>query len=110
MVINPALVFVFVVFTLVLHIVLFVLLRVFSKKEKPKKTVDKAQQATFQAAINSVHVGFIMTDVNGEILNINLAAKEILYLKKHVNLNYTQIDPGLVKMVCTMSDLETRLA
>lgn len=38
-----------------------------------------AEQARFQASINSINVGFMITDTNGEVAMINTAAKQIIF-------------------------------
>lgn len=70
----------------------------------------KKGQVRLQSSVDSLNVGFIITDQGGQILNINPAAKMILCqgrtLPKGVNVN----DPNLVNLRCGIDDIARLLS
>lgn len=68
--------------------------------------LDK-ERTKFLAAINSIKVGFIITDIKGEIETINNAAKAIFCTNTSpVNVSS---NPELVKLECRMDDIASKL-
>lgn len=57
-----------------LGVIVFLILKLQAKDRQ-----FKAEQARFQSSINSINVGFMVTDSAPEILNVNTAAKQILF-------------------------------
>lgn len=58
-------------------------------------------ETKFQAAINSIQVGFIITDEQGEIETINVAAKS-LFCSDHPHQTPPLTDPQIVNLKCSM--------
>lgn len=65
------------------------------------------EKAKFQAAINSIKIGFIITDEKGEIETINSAAKAIFCQTKSPAEAFS--DPDLVKLECKIDDVAEKL-
>lgn len=74
---------------------------------KIKKLEDT--ETKFQAAINSIQAGFIITDRQGEIETINISAKSIL-CSNHQNNTLSQTDPEIINLKCNMDLIAQNLA
>ncbi len=96
---------------------IFLYLVYFHPQSQKRKTKSLEQQieelkktkTRLESSINSIHVGFIITDQKGEILSINSAAKRILCQGKGVNHNLRINDPGLVNLSCSIDDIAKEL-
>ncbi len=67
------------------------------------------QQARFEASINNLNVGFIVTDLLGEIVTINPAAKRILCISANALSPAILKSTSLYNLNCTMTDIEQQL-
>lgn len=66
------LIYIFLFFFFALSLALILQLQVQKRKLE-------AEQAQFQASINSINVGFMITDTEGQVVMINTAAKQIIF-------------------------------
>src|SRR4051812_19385288 len=67
--------------------------------------------ARSQSAMNSVSVGFIITNTESEIVSINRAAKKMLFLAEHSpRFKISAVEPSLAQLNCTLSDINAHLA
>lgn len=75
-------------------------------KNLQKRAQDlEKEKAKFQASINSINIGFIVTDSLGEIETINNAAKAIFCTEGKPSSN----EPNLVRINCTINDIAEKL-
>ncbi len=63
------------------------------------------EQARLESSINSVNVGYIITNEDGEVKTINNAAKAI-FCTDEITLH---TDPKLATLQCSMTDIATKL-
>lgn len=79
-------------------------------KELENKIDELMKHETrLESSINSIHIGFIITDQQGEVLKINSAAKVILCQGKPVNRANRSNIPELVNMSCRIDDIANQL-
>lgn len=101
------------VYLLIINLLVFLIiyfgLKLLSKKRQERANEISKQQTRFQAAINSINVGFIVADLKGEIVTINAAAKSIL-CSNNPSSKPLITNPSLVNLKCSMSDIEARLS
>lgn len=64
------------------------------------------EQGKLQASINSLNVGFVMTDVNYNVVNINSTAKRILCIS---DFKAILRDPSKIGSNCNLEDIEANL-
>src|SRR5258708_3897301 len=75
-----------------------------------KKRALKEQKARFEASIHSLNVGFVVTDLNGEIVTINPAAKRILCIAPNASSPAILHNNSAGKQLnCSMQDIEGQL-
>ncbi|MBI4036371.1 HAMP domain-containing histidine kinase [Candidatus Daviesbacteria bacterium] len=68
----------------------------------------KKEKAKLEAALNSINVGFIITDQKGEIETINTAAK-VLLCSDYPNIKNAMTDPNLINLKCDMNLVSSNL-
>lgn len=66
-------------------------------------------ETKFQAAINAIQIGFIITDQKGEIETINVAAKGLL-CSDNPNLKSSLTDPKIINLTCNMDYIAQNLS
>jgi signal transduction histidine kinase len=80
---------------------------------KQNRFLDE-QQARFEASIDNINIGFVVTDTHGEVVSINPAAKRILFTDGATSspsiLRNTSLNRGVSgRRSCKLSDLTERL-
>mgnify|MGYP001575723127 CR=1 FL=1 len=73
-------------------------------KERTKEL--QAEQGKLQASINSLNVGFVMTDTQFKVVNINSTAKRILCIDDFKAILHA---PGNIGSNCSLEDIEENL-
>ncbi len=73
-------------------------------QERTKELAE--EQGKLQASINSLNVGFVMTDTNFNIVNINSTAKRILCINDFKTI---MRDPSSIGSNCSLEDIEKNL-
>ncbi|MBI2018051.1 PAS domain-containing sensor histidine kinase [Candidatus Daviesbacteria bacterium] len=68
----------------------------------------KEEHTRFQSSLNSINVGFIITDNHGEVVMANFAAKE-MFCSPHPSTIKFFPDPKIVNLVCTIDDIAKAL-
>jgi len=77
-------------------------------KVKQRTKELQVEQARLRASINSLNVGFLMTDVNEGVLLINDTAKRLICLTADSHGNRALHPVDLNKLECTLNDLQER--
>lgn len=72
------------------------------------KKLEEAE-TKFQAAINAIQIGFIITNQKGEIETINVAAKGLL-CSDNPNLKSSLTDPMIINLTCSMDFIAKHLS
>lgn len=78
------------------------------KKVAERTTQLKEEQARLEASINSLNIGFIMTDTNCEIITMNSVAGRILCFPQSKSGVLGALHEPL-RLECTMNDIEKNL-
>lgn len=81
-----------------------------SLQDSGKRTEELIEEkARFQASIDNINVGFIITDTKGEIMVINTPAKNILCTPKPLTKLDEHAKFALSTLQCSMKDIHTQL-
>lgn len=77
----------------------------------PDRNLKKIEDSVtkFQAAINALSIGFIITDQQGEIETINIAAKDLLCADAP-NLKTSLTDPKIIALTCDINLIANNLS
>jgi signal transduction histidine kinase len=81
----------------------------FTQRIKAQQSRIELEQARLKASIDSLNVGFLMTDPKGEVLTINGAAKRILCLNNPSGIPGALHNLAAVNFECNIGDIEEKL-